>query len=62
MGPITAREDLVYMSSELQFSGYPHTKNLQGLDALHPDERRHGPTHSPAPYDYHLFGFTGVMS
>ena len=46
----TAREDLIYMSSDLQFSAYPHTKNFQDLDALHPDERRHGPTNSSATY------------
>src|SRR6218665_2845697 len=51
-----------YMSSDLQFSGYSHTKDVQGLNALHADGRRHGPTHFSAAYDYHLFEFTGVKS
>src|SRR6218665_912843 len=57
----TAREDLIYMSSDLQFSAYPHTKNFQDLDALHPDERRHGPPHSSATYDYHLFAVLDLL-
>ena len=61
-GSSTAREDLIYMSGDLRFCGYPHAEEFQGLDALHPVERRHRPTHSSATYDYHLFGFTGVKS
>src|SRR6218665_2988631 len=44
--PRTAREYLIYTSSDVQFRKYPHSKDFQGLNALHRNKRWHRPTHS----------------